>query len=564
MIEFADAHDDGEQWNASICIVGGGAAGISLAVSLIDTGINVLLLEAGKEEEDPATQSLYEGAVADERMHSPPDKYRQRRWGGSTTIWGGRCMPLDPIDFEPRPHIPNSGWPIRFDDLAPYYPEANRLVEAGAFQYDAKTAFDPPAPPMIEGFASQKISTDGLERFSCPTDMGRRYRARLDVAPNIRVMIGANCTKLRLSPDGGTVVGADIATLTGKRFTVTATTFVLAMGGLETTRLLLSSNDVAKSGIGNEHDVLGRYYMCHVAGNVGALELQGQPSQVRHGYEVSPDGVYCRRRLQLKPDVQKELGVCNLVARLHFPKITDPAHQNGVLSGLFVARHFISYEYGKRLKDPNAKGLWNEVRHLWNIATHPWDAISFITHWIRKRTLADRKFPSIILSNRTNRFSLEIHAEQIPTPESKVTLIDEVDRLGVPKIKVDWRYTKEDIEMVRATLKVFAQEFASSSVGSFHFDDETLEDDLMRYGAYGGHHLGTARMGADPQNSVVDANCKVHSVGNLYVASGAVFPTSSQANPTLTIVALALRLSHHLQQRFSAGDHTANLSKAAA
>lgn len=547
MIESAANLESGATLTAQVCVVGGGAAGISLALSLADTGVSVLLMEAGGEQDDPAVQSLYEGEVADERMHSPPDKYRQRRWGGSTTIWGGRCMPLDPIDFEQREYIPNSGWPISYDDLAPYYPEANRLVEAGQFAYNAQQAFKPAAAPLIARFKSQDFSTDGLERFSCPTNMGLRYRGRLATAKNVRVVLGANCTHIQLEPNAATVRELRFSTLDGKAFTVAAARFVLAMGGLETARLLLASRDVQERGVGNEHDVVGRYYMCHVAGNVGELVLNGRPDEVRHGYEVSPDGIYCRRRIQLKPERQRELRTCNMVTRLHFPKITDPKHHNGILSGLFLARHFISYEYGKRLHDTQVKGVANELRHLWNVVTHPFDALGFITHWIRKRTFAARKFPSIILPNRANRFSLEVHAEQVPTPDSRVTLTNNVDCLGMPKLRVDWRYVPQDIEMVRSTLEHFAQELKQSGAGSYTFDASRLEDDLMRYGAYGGHHLGTTRMGVNPKTSVVNANCQVHGVDNLYIASGSVFPTSSQANPTLTIVALALRLADHIK-----------------
>lgn len=547
MIRSAKDISHGQTLLADVCIIGAGAAGISMALELSGCGLNVLLMEGGKPVEDPATQSLYAGQVADERMHSPPDKYRQRRFGGSTTIWGGRCMPFDPIDFEARAWVPHSGWPITQDALAPFFPKANEYLEAGRYEYDADHAFVPPAPPMFKGFVSEKVRTNGLERFSCPTDLGQRYKARLAAADDVTLVLEANCTGLRLDATEQHVETADFAVLGGARFKVRASAFVLAVGGLEVARLLLVSNDVHKEGIGNSHDVVGRYYMCHIAGNVGTLTVNGPTEGVRHGYEVSPDGVYCRRRLQLSEDEQRRLQVGNMVARLHFPKIIDPSHRNGVLSGLYLARHFISYEYGKRLRDGDAGGLGLELRHLWNVATHPWDALSFVTHWLRKRTLAARKFPSIILKNKTNKFSLEVHAEQIPRADSRVSLVEEVDVLGVPRIKVDWRYSPEDIVTVERTLSAINDELQRTGVGRFDFDRERLEEDLLRFGAYGGHHVGTARMGTDRRTSVVNADCAVHDVPNLFIASSAVFPTSSQANPTLTIVAMALRLARHLQ-----------------
>ena len=549
MIVDANGIDNGARLVADVCIVGAGAAGISLALSMSGKGLDIVLLESGHADLHAPTQSLYDGEVADEKMHSPPDKYRQRRFGGSTAIWGGRCMPFDAIDFERRSWVPGSGWPISLEDLLPFYPEANKLAEAGRFAYTDKDALGAGLPPMFKGFGSDVVRTDGLERFSCPTDFGKRYERRLRVARDIRVLLGANCTALRLVRHGRTLRDVEVATLGGKRFAVQARTTVLATGGLETARLLLAANDVAPAGIGNEHDVVGRYYMCHIAGNVGSLVIHGSPSDVRHGYEIAPEGVYCRRRISIREDMQRRHGLANAVARLHFTRITDPRHRNGVLSGLFLARKFISYEYGKRLNDGAQPTLGLHARHLWNVMSDPLDTCGFLAHWLAKRTLAERKFPSVILRNRSNRFSLEMHGEQVPRAHSRVTLTDKRDALGLPQLRVDWNYGREDIDSVRRTLDLVAQEMKRTGVGELTVDTDTLEEDLMRFGAYGGHHAGTARMGCDPRTSVVDADCRVHSVNNLFVAGSAVFPTSSQANPTLTLVAMSLRLGRHLAQR---------------
>lgn len=551
MIFEADSVADGSLLEADVCIVGTGAAGIPLALSLAGKGLSILVLEAGHSRENAETQALYRGEVADERMHSPPDKYRHRRFGGSTAIWGGRCMPFDPIDFEHRHYLPESGWPITYDDLAPFFPAANALAEAGDFEYDADKVFHPERHSLFQGFRSALVRTNSLERFSCPTNFARRYEKRLRLAQDIRLFLGANCTQIKARPDSDAIAGLEAKTLSGKRFPVRARTYILAAGGLETARLLLASRGVRGAGIGNENDLVGRYYMCHIAGNVGTLKVHGPTSRVRHGYEISPEGIYCRRRLCLTPEAQRQLGVANMVARLHFPRIADPSHRNGVLSGLFMARHFISYEYGKRLNDGSTPSFWLHARHLRNIVADPLDTTAFAVNWLRKRTLAERKFPSVILRNRFNLFSLEVHSEQLPNPHSRVTLTDEVDALGTPRIRIDWRYRPEDITSVRKTLEVFAAEFARSGVASFTFDPATLESDLTRFGAYGGHHIGTTRMGDNPATSVVDANCRVHSTSNLYIASSSVFPTASQANPTLTITALALRLGQYLSHRLT-------------
>lgn len=527
-----------------VCIVGGGAAGLTLALQFAEQGIGCVLLESGNWEEDTATQDLYAGTVVDEALHSPTDKYRQRRFGGSTTIWGGRCMPFDAIDFEARPWVPFSGWPIRLEALEPFYVQANRLVEAGTYSYQAPVAFPAGMPEIVRGLQSDVITSDGLERFSCPTDFAQRYAGRLGrAAPDVQVLLNSNCVGAERLGESRRIDRLQVQTLAGNRFAVRARQFVLAAGGLENARLLLAL------GLGNEHDVVGRYYMCHIAGNVGRLTLQRPLAEVHHGYVVSDDGVYSRRRFALRPDVQRRLGVANAVARLHFPKIADPSHRSGVLSALALGKGLISYEYGKRLNDGEGADWTRYLGHLRNIVSDPLDTIEFAIRMLAGRKLAARKFPSVILKNRTNGFSLDVHGEQEPNPLSRVYLGEEKDEFGMRRIVVDWRYTTGDIRAIEVLLDELAAELRRLGAGELHYDKAQLERELTRFGAYGGHHIGTTRMGADPRTSVVNADCRLHDVDNLYVAGSSVFTTSSQANPTLTIVAMSLRLAEHLRNR---------------
>lgn len=546
MIESAANVPEDSTLSTDICIVGAGAAGITLALALQDSGLQILLLESGSDRVDKATQELYAGEVADPSLHSPPLFYRQRRFGGSTTIWGGRCVPFDPQDFEQRDSVPGSGWPIGYDDVARHYPAATLLCEAGTGGYRAAEALGPDVPSMFGRVIADPMTAEGLERFSCPTDFGARYRIRLASAKKMRLLFGANCVGLDLSASGDNVSALQVATLGGRRFRIEARAVVIAAGGLETPRLLLASRTMQPDGIGNFHGAVGRYYMCHLAGSVGSLALTGKPVSVRHGYERTAEGIYCRRRLALTQDAQRLLGVANLAARLHFPAVADPSHGSSVLSGIFLTRRLLSHEYSRRVANGEDKGIALYVRHVANVLRYPHDAFGFLTHWMLHHNLAPRRFPSVILKNRSNRFSLEINSEQIPLPESRVTLVSDRDSLGMQRIRVDWRYARADIKSVERTLETFSDSFERSGIGQFSFDREQLESDLTCFGAYGGHHIGTTRMGTDPRTSVVDKNCRVHGVDNLYVAGSAVFPTSSQANPTLTLVALSLRLAEHL------------------
>ena len=287
--------------------------------------------------------------------------------------------------------------------------------------------------------------------------------------------------------------------------------------------------------------------MCHLAGSLGTLKFQHSGQGVWHGYERSPEGVYCRRRLALTPESQRRLRIGNFIARLHHPRITDPSHRTAVLSALQLAKGLIAYEYGKRLHGEERTSLRTWLSHARNVLSGPGEVLAFAHHLLRDRALAQRKFPSVVIRSTAGHYSLDFHAEQRPNPSSRVTLTAERDALGVPRICVDWRYTAEDVETVRAAVALLGEDVHSSGVGVFEYDPDSIELEMTRYGAYGGHHLGTARMGTNVQTSVVDPHCRVHGIGNLYVTGGAVFPTSSQANPTLTIVALALRLAAHLR-----------------
>ena len=157
MIQDADAIVRGAVLRANICIVGGGPAGITLALELARTGKSILLIESGDLAPSEEAQALNVGEVVDEALHSPPDKYRQRCLGGGTSIWGGRCVPFDPIDFEVRPWMDHSGWPISYSDVEQYYPAANALCEAGEYEYDARLAVRGGMRPLIAGFTPRAL-----------------------------------------------------------------------------------------------------------------------------------------------------------------------------------------------------------------------------------------------------------------------------------------------------------------------------------------------------------------------------------------------------------------------
>ncbi|CAN1503257.1 BetA Choline dehydrogenase and related flavoproteins [Rhabdaerophilaceae bacterium] len=544
----------GSRLATHLCIIGAGPAGISLALQMMGSGIDVTLVAGGALEHDDAAQGLYAGEVTDAALHSPLTEYRHRQFGGSSATWGGRCMPFDPIDFESRDWIEGARWPISYADLAPFYPDANSLAEAGDCDYDASTAVVGGMRAMIAGFKPQSFDLDRIERFSCPTNFGRRYGERLRRAGNIRVLLNAHCVGLQRGENGLGISSAILRTLGGAEFSVTAERYVLAAGGIETARLLLASSSQADpTGIGNSHDQVGRNYLCHIAGTMGELAFTEAAAAVWHGYDRAWDGTYCRRRMALRPDVQRDRRVGNIVMRLHHPRLTDPAHERGILSAIYLAKPLISYEYAKRLHGGEPMSARLLLRHGLNVLREPFGTVAFLANWARLRTLAARKFPSLIVAPRNRVFSLDIHAEQVPNPDSRITLSSERDHFGQPQARVDWRYKPLDLETVRVALATLRDEISAWGGGTLTYNESEIPDAMLRDGAYGGHHIGTARMALSPEEGVVDANARVFGTDNLYVAGSALFPTSSQANPTLTLVALALRLAAHLKADLKPG-----------
>jgi choline dehydrogenase-like flavoprotein len=546
---------DGEKFVADVCIVGAGPAGVTLAHELIGSGLSVILAESGGPKKDPAADAL-SGGDAISPAYAPLTLYRRRILGGASTIWGGRCVPYDAIDFEPRPGADLPGWPLDYAEVQRYYAAATRYAEAGEPEYLADDAL-PGAPPFIEGFASERVLTNSYERFSRPSNFWKVYGAAIEAASNIRVFTYATCTRLAAqSPSGGHVEAADFVTLAGNRLSISAKTFVVAAGGLETYRLLALSDDVQKEGLGNSSDMLGRCLMSHIEGSFARLRLSPADRSIEWGFATSRDGVYGRRRLQLAQAEQRRNGLLNLIVRLHHASPVDPSHGDAVLSTMFLAKHFILAEYRRKItmveRDAAAampKGWRFWGGHLRNIVLGAPGLASFLSDWIVKRHFRPRAIPYVALPSRAGVYPLDVNAEQIPNRECRLWLGMTTDRFGLRLPRLDWKMTDVDVRSIAASLRLLRDEFAQSGVGAIVFNDATLEKDIVvKAVPIGGHHIGMARMSADPRYGVVDSDLRLHDVDNVFLASGAVLPTSSHANPTLTILALTLRLAERLKR----------------
>ena len=542
MITDARQMDQDGQVSADVCIIGGGAAGITLALELAERGTRVVLLEGGGLTPDPMTQQLYAGenlGLTRERLHES----RSRYLGGSTNCWGGWCRPLDDIDFAERPWIPDSGWPIEKAHLAPYYRRSQDWFQLPDLSYDLASWRE-----TIEGHAAQLLPVEQtglqnvLSQLSPPTRFGSRYRDRLNSLPNLTVMLFANVTQIMTDETASTVTGIAVKTLNGRSFSVTATCYTLASGGIENARLLLLSNQVQKSGLGNGRDVVGRYYMDHPRVKSHLLKV-ADARRYRALYDATLHRIHTGRgavsrdiEIHLAPTFEKQadLGLSNsrtyLVAR-HSNDLTKSFFALKALQRALSGRTHFGYPRSRVLRD-----VMLQLPTL--LLNAPTTAL----------TVADVRFNA---SRTRNEYSLETVFEPIPNRDSRVTLSANSDALGLKQAVVDWRLTEQDrINFNRQTelvLDGLTRSGIIEPIPGNRSGEAVWPDDVM--GCW--HHMGTTRMSDDPAKGVVDSDCRVHGIRNLYIAGSSVFPTVGSDSPTITIVALALRLAERLQREVS-------------
>lgn len=546
-----------------ICIVGAGAAGITLALELADSNLDIVLLESGDYSEDDHHPTVLIGNIKTPINHYPLREARTRLLGGTTSVWGGRCIPFDPIDFEYRDYVPFSGWPVSWEELQQYYKRAHIFCECGEYSYSVGEAL-PSAPKSVtEHFTDGAITAQNIERWSMPTHFGKAYLERLKSTENLRVLLNATCSHIAATPGNSEIEHISVCTKPGQPgFRVKARNYILAGGGLEVTRLLLASNDVCPDGLGNESGLLGRLYMGHISGSIARAHFRGDPRKTIYNFERDRDDTYCRRRFWINPAAQKQQRLLNTVFWLENPPMADASHQNAILSMAYLA--LTAPILGRHLAPASirqattSRGISSsKFQHFMNVVRGLPSIAGYMPGFIYRRYFARRKLPGFFLPSGSNTYDLHFHAEQIPSLESRVTLSGKTDALGIPVLEVDYRYADQDLESVLRAHELFKQHLESTDSGTLDFTTQDPTTYILQHSRDGIHQIGTTRMSTSPKEGVVDKNCRVHGTTNLYVASSSVFPTSSQANPTLTIVAFAIRLADTLKQTMPhRGQHT--------
>jgi choline dehydrogenase-like flavoprotein len=475
---------------ADVCIVGGGAAGITLALELAKTSTRVVLLESGNTTFDDATQALYDGASTGDTYDVSAS--RLRVLGGSTNHWAGWCRPLDPADFEPRSWIRNSGWPITRADVDPYYTRALPIVGIAQEPFDGAYWIRQRPEASVVPILENATMTTSVFRFSPgPFRFGEKYREDLERADNVDVYLDANVVNVATGAGSAPrVTHVEVATLKGNRFRVGATVFVLALGGIENARMLLASTDSRPRGLGNDNDLVGRYFMDHPEGDVGTVVLTGK----------APDNFLGGRIDALRTMITFR------------PEVFEKQRMNAIA---FVVAS----------QDTKSVDITGKIRSS-DVAA------------VLRATEGASSVP----------YLLYMRGEPEPNPDSRVTLGDDRDALGTRRVKLHWELGPDDRARYRQAVELLAQQFGFAGAGWIRLDPPNFGSPRTEL-FYGAHHMGTTRMHTDPKRGVVDVDCKVHGIENLYVAGSSVFPAVGYSNPTLTILALTLRLADHLASR---------------
>ncbi len=546
--------DHDKTWD--VCIVGTGPAGMSLAMELERLGREVLVLEAGGIEVDSVTAGDRRAEIVDSSRHAPMEIAVCRALGGTSWTWGGRCVAYDEVDFIARDFVPDSDWPIGHEEIRPWYKPACEYLLCG------DDTFQKPLSREL----SAGITAEFVERWATESRVILVHRERLQKSERINVCLNSTVVDLDLGENGRSVQGVAVATPRGK-FTVKARRVILAIGGVETTRLLLAVQRRWPDHFAGAGGPLGRYYMGHISGKIASIALDDPASIADYDFVLDTNGAYYRRRFMLTTEAQLRNKLLNTAFWPDNSPFYDPAHGSGVLSAVFLAlaippvgRRILSE--GIRLAHTGPKPYpWGA--HLWNAILGAPRAAADLYEILRGRYFRKPKKPGFLVHNKGGKYALHYHAEQIPNPDSRITLSDEVDRYSLPRAVIDLRFVDQDVQSVIDSHRVLDESLRANKIGrlEFWYPPERLHERVMEQAADGFHQVGTTRMGNNPAQSVVDPDLKVHGLDNLYVASSSVFPTTGQANSTLLAVALAIRLASHLTSTAETPAHVAVSTK---
>jgi choline dehydrogenase-like flavoprotein len=511
--------------DTDVCVIGSGAAGLTLARELDGTGARVTLLEGGRRQYDERAQDLYQSDLLG-LVHRGVHTYRYRMFGGATTRWAGQALPLFDLDFESRPWVADSGWPVDRDELDPYYRRAAEAMGIHPFSRNGSWPSALPAPPAFDPQLLLPLYT----QFAARPNFAERFGPGLEGSRNVDVVLGANVAELVTDRVGSEVALARARGLDGERLDVRASLFVVCAGGIDSARILLASDRHIDGGIGNGTGLVGRFFQDHPGIEVGPIAAFDARA-VRDAFRPRRSGgIKFQPMFRLAPRTLRDERLLS---------------SSGVV--LFHTSQSASIDSGKLLlRSLRRRELRAQAGAAARVALR--EPMPLVRAFARFAVLRQPALDS------TARPVLAVGCEQAPNRDSRVLLSDRRDAVGMRRVALDWRLGEAEIRAWRRSAEIAAGELGRTGLGHLDLDSFRIPDDPDQLSGIAvdiGHHIGTTRMGASADTGVVDRECRVHEIDNLYVASSSVFPTGGFSNPTLTIIALAIRVADTIKRRLA-------------
>ncbi|MRI02115.1 hypothetical protein GH721_16340 [Kriegella sp. EG-1] len=507
-------------YKADICIIGSGAAGFACALSFLKNKHSVILLEGGLHEFNAQAADIHQAEISGFK-HGGIHEARERIVGGTTTTWGGQALPFMKEDFEKRAFIPNSGWPISFEELAPYYKKAEDIL--GTDQTIPFTF----KPWKDWGVKNLDFNTSILEpiitKWCQIPNFQTQHGEKIKNSKQIQLLTNANVTEIL--PDSNNAVAAlTIKSLSGKTGAIKAKYYIAAGGAFETVRLFLNSKKFHPSGLGNENNLVGRYIFDHVAATVGQILPKSRNAFQNIFDTFYKNGFKYLPRLKLNPEHAIKNQILFASAQIVFTTKAD--------STLELSKELFSFLIQKQFPKKYVYAFLKKPSRLIEL-------LAIVYRW---------KFNKRGTSPKKGSIWLEVHSEQEPNADSKIILSDKRDVLGMQRINLKWSISDVTIKTIRKMALITAKEMQNSDIAHVKLKDWITNKNLnfanQLTDTY--HQAGGLKMSNYRKNGVVNENCMVYGVENLYIASSAVFPSSSFSNPTMTIIALAIRISEKI------------------
>ena len=530
-----------------ICVIGAGPAGIAVSRELTKAGLEVLLLERGPDQREgppvPADSATNVGIPYDvNRALLSGVGGATHRWHLDTPLGSGfgRIRELDDVDFDVRSWVARSGWPISKDHLRPFYPRARSLFSSAWPSDTPESEWD--SEFKNDSFANETVETRIFHFVNSGVFAGE-LRHELEISQNVLLLSNSAVTEICCDESPRAVSSVKVMTSPSHTYTVVARAYVLACGGVESPRLLMASRSRHSNGLGNGYDLVGRFFMEHPHYPSGYVVPKNRVVfSDTQKYAVFMHGdIPAQRKYGLKDDLIEAEQLTRCVFRLEAKPFSEKLGAVG-----YSEASTRSLQAVRRVHSDVVTRRWSSdlIRDVKIVGRAPHHVGRYVLH--RAAVRAGRKL-GLTRYTESQVFRIRAMAEQVPNPDSRIALVERRDEFGVPMAALDWRLTEQDMASMRRTQQLFGRALLSDGhrLVESYLEDRELPPNLRG----GDHHMGTTRMADSPRQGVVDRDCRVHGVDNLFVAGSSVFPTAGYANPTLTLLALAIRLADFIVLR---------------